>query len=106
MGCSPCGCKESDMTERLHFHFLSNSPAEGLSEVQLRETVLTEGPNEWGPLLPEAQESPLEQRGPRESPPPARLRFAHARLAVPSSTPPAYAEGRYKTTLGWNSYFL
>ena len=21
MGCSPCGCEESDMTERLHSHF-------------------------------------------------------------------------------------
>ena len=21
MGCSPCGCEESDTTERLHFHF-------------------------------------------------------------------------------------
>ena len=94
------------MTEQLHFHFFPNFPAEHLSEVQLRETVLIEGPNEWGPPLLEAQESPLEQRRPRESLPPARLRFAYARLAVLSSTPPAYAEGQYKTTLGRSLYFL
>ena len=66
------------MTEQLHFHFFPNFPAEHLSEVQLSETVLIEGPNEWGPPLLEAQESPLEQQSPRESLPPARLRFEYA----------------------------
>ena len=27
MGCSPWGCKESDMTERLHFHALEKEMA-------------------------------------------------------------------------------
>ena len=68
--------------------------------------MLVEGPNEWGPPLLEAQKSPLEQWSPRESLPPARLRFAYAHLAVLRSTPPASAEGQYKTALGWNLHFL
>ena len=29
VGCSPWGCKESDMTERLHFHFSLSCTGEG-----------------------------------------------------------------------------
>ena len=29
VGCSPCGCEESDMTERLHFHFSFSCIGEG-----------------------------------------------------------------------------
>ena len=29
MGCSPWGCEESDMTERLHFHFSLSCIGEG-----------------------------------------------------------------------------
>ena len=29
MGCSPCGCEESDTTEQLHFHFLLSCIGEG-----------------------------------------------------------------------------
>ena len=29
MGCSPLGCQESDMTERLHFHFSLSCTGEG-----------------------------------------------------------------------------
>ena len=67
----------------------SNSPAEHSSEVQLRETGLIGGPNERGPPPLETQASPLEERSPRESAPLAWLRFAHARLAVLGTTPPA-----------------
>lgn len=83
----------------------SNSPAEHSSEVQPRETGLIEGPNEWGAPLLETQESPLEERSPRESAPLALLRLAHARLAVLGTTPPAWTEGQQETAL-WNSCFL
>ena len=29
VGCSPCGCEESDTTERLHFHFSLSCTGEG-----------------------------------------------------------------------------
>lgn len=84
----------------------SNSPAEHSSEVQPRETGLIEGPNECPPPpLLETLESPLEERSPRDSAPLALLRFAHARLAVPGTTPPAWTEGQQETAL-WNSCFL
>ena len=36
MGCSPCGCRESDMTERLHFlSFLSFYGEKSLSSEKI-----------------------------------------------------------------------
>ena len=46
MGCSPWGLKESDTTERLHFHFSLSCIAEGNGN-PLQCSCL-ENPRDWG----------------------------------------------------------
>jgi len=46
VGCSPCGCLESDMTERLHLHFSLSCIGEGNGN-PLQCSYL-ENPRDWG----------------------------------------------------------